>query len=498
MPINTFAYSCASRPARLAACIAATLGFTLSAVHAGETSTAAQHRAEPTFEGPLHRHETASIPYDELQYGPAQPPVRTVTSCADDGAPGTLRDEVNHAQSGDMIDLSTLACSTITLDSNWPLPELQVVQDTLYLKGPGDRHLTIDGGHHSSVFRHVGVGAGTLGITDLNITNGYYASNTQPNGGCIYSAHDVVLTRSVVSDCMAVSAAAKPKGGGIYTKGSLTLSGSTITNSAVTGAAPAMGPGVGAYAGGAFVLGDLQVDYSTISNNAATAKYANQDSVAGAVEALGNVTIRGSTISGNSADIVGGIGIGAGTGHSATITNSTISQNIANMRFGGLWTNVALRLDNSTVAFNHARASGAFVGAGVYSNWLLTLRSSIIAGNASENGPSDLGVGGLGALAAGSYSNLITQSTLPLPIGTVITCPKLQPLADNGGPTLTHALGHHSPAIDEGYNGTGLVTDQRFASRVVNVTTDIGSVEWQQGETDERIFVDGFDGLCDQ
>ena len=333
-----------------------------------------------------------------------------------------------------------------------------------------------------------------MGTTDLTIANAYYVSNVNPAGGCIYSAGDVLLTRSVVSHCTVGGASASARGGGVLTKGSLTLSGSTITNSeaAVVGA-PAAGDG-----GGAFVEGDFRAYYSTISNNTAYVKYANANSAAGGIHASGDVTIRGSTISGNNADIGGGIGIGSVYGHAATITDSTISGNTANVRVGGLLTNIALTLTNSTVAFNSAHASGASLGAGLYASWLLTLQSSIIADNASEAGPSDLGVGGLGAIVDTSASNLVTSSTVPLPVGTIQNCPQLGPLADNGGPTRTHALRHTSPALDNGNNVAGLVGDQRLLQRVVNSQADIGAVERQTGEMDDRLFVNGFDGLCDQ
>jgi len=40
--------------------------------------------------------------------------------------------------------------------------------------------------------------------------------------------------------------------------------------------------------------------------------------------------------------------------------------------------------------------------------------------------------------------------------------------------------------------------DQRLALRAAGMQTDIGSVERQASELDERIFISGFDGLCDQ
>ena len=62
----------------------------------------------------------------------------------------------------------------------------------------------------------------------------------------------------------------------------------------------------------------------------------------------------------------------------------------------------------------------------------------------------------------------------------------LDPLADNGGLTLTHALAAGSPAIDAGNNdfsvdagGAALTTDQRGAGflRISDVNADIGAFE---------------------
>jgi hypothetical protein len=87
-----------------------------------------------------------------------------------------------------------------------------------------------------------------------------------------------------------------------------------------------------------------------------------------------------------------------------------------------------------------------------------------------------------------------------LPADTLSSCPKLEPLADNGGGMLTHALHHTglaSPAIDVGFNAGGLVSDQRLLTRSFGLEVDIGSVEWHPSDQDERIFTSGLDGLCD-
>jgi hypothetical protein len=66
-------------------------------------------------------------------------------------------------------------------------------------------------------------------------------------------------------------------------------------------------------------------------------------------------------------------------------------------------------------------------------------------------------------------------------------------LADNGGPTQTHALIAGSPAIDAGSNPANLATDQRGDGyvRVYGAAADIGAFELQSAT--DAIFADGFD-----
>ena len=53
----------------------------------------------------------------------------------------------------------------------------------------------------------------------------------------------------------------------------------------------------------------------------------------------------------------------------------------------------------------------------------------------------------------------------------------LGPLADNGGPTLTHAPGAGSPAIDSADAGACPATDQRGFVRPLGAGCDVGAVE---------------------
>jgi hypothetical protein len=55
----------------------------------------------------------------------------------------------------------------------------------------------------------------------------------------------------------------------------------------------------------------------------------------------------------------------------------------------------------------------------------------------------------------------------------------LDPLADNGGPTLTHALLAGSPAIDAADAAVCPATDQRGVARPQGSACDVGSFEFE-------------------
>ena len=82
-------------------------------------------------------------------------------------------------------------------------------------------------------------------------------------------------------------------------------------------------------------------------------------------------------------------------------------------------------------------------------------------------------------LAVGGANNLIASvgAGITLPADTLNADPLLLPLADNGGPTRTHALAAASPARDAGNNSAKLATDQRGHARLAGPAVDIGAVE---------------------
>lgn len=141
----------------------------------------------------------------------------------------------------------------------------------------------------------------------------------------------------------------------------------------------------------------------------------------------------------------------------------------------------------STVLLAAPANGGA--GGGIYVNntSTTTIRSSIIAGNSAVSGPdvfgtvSSLGFNLIGETDGSTGFNRPTDltGTSSSPLN-----PKLGPLANNGGPTLTQALPPGSPAIDKGDDSVllpplSLTTDQRGPGfpRKVGLHVDIGAFE---------------------
>ena len=73
--------------------------------------------------------------------------------------------------------------------------------------------------------------------------------------------------------------------------------------------------------------------------------------------------------------------------------------------------------------------------------------------------------------------------------------PKLGPLADNGGPTLTMALLPGSPAIDAGNTSLAPATDQRGFPRPAGLAADFGAFEYGSVMPAIAISLSGVTGL---
>ena len=238
--------------------------------------------------------------------------------------------------------------------------------------------------------------------------------------------------------------------------------GTTVTLSGLT-----LNDGNGGPEGGGIRnSGTLTISNSTISGNSA-------DFDGGGILNGGTLTISHSTISGNSADFGGGIR-NFGT---LTISHSTISGNHAADFGGGIINFGTLTISNSTISGNDADRDGG----GIRNGGTSILRSTIVANNAATGVGDDL----IGTFQV-EYS-LIEQRAGATIRETVARSnrygvdPLLEPLADNGGPTETHALLPGSPALNRGFNYNSAAFDQRGLGYVRAVErTDIGAFEVQK------------------
>jgi len=88
---------------------------------------------------PLPLHPIAAALLAAFCLVPAEAPaVQVVTNCNDKG-PGSLRQAVHDAASGELVDATTLVCSKITLTTGYIL----VGQTLLKIDGPGADKLTV-------------------------------------------------------------------------------------------------------------------------------------------------------------------------------------------------------------------------------------------------------------------------------------------------------------------------------------------------------------------
>ena len=104
---------------------------------------------------------------------------------------------------------------------------------------------------------------------------------------------------------------------------------------------------------------------------------------------------------------------------------------------------------------------------------------------------------GLAALTFPVAQLLVILSVL-LQGGTLRACHVQDMLVGKAVQTQSEAVADSGKAIDAGIDPIGFPRDQRAASRFSGSFVDIGSVERQATDADERIFASGFDGVCDR
>jgi predicted outer membrane repeat protein len=315
---------------------------------------------------------------------------------------------------------------------------------------------------------------GTMAISDTVIQQ----NSADSYGGGIYSLGKGVLHNVWFESNRGLA------GGALCNAGTLTIDGSTLISNT-------------AWHGGGIFSGDpMTMTNTTIANN--SARY-----YGGGVANGGVLTIINSTINDNQSLTGGGIyssrfstltvsasaiisntatGTGAGITISGTgaITNVTISGNVAQSFAGGIENGGRITLTNVTINNNRVIASNgkaASIFSGGFPDSFIRMMNTIVATNGQiQNCRVE---SGLGIISAGY--NLSNDATCSLTANKdrMNTNPLLDPLANNGGTTLTHALTPNSPAINAG-NQVGCPSeDQRGFLRPHGARCDIGAFEFQ-------------------
>ena len=311
-------------------------------------------------------------------------------------------------------------------------------------------------------------GSSTVAITNTNFTSNTSGTGTAFGGGAIAVENGKPVT---ITGGSFVSNTAAVNGGAIFFNGLgsdlMTLSRVDIRNNTADFGSDGIGDG-----GGVFVAdGELRLLACTVRDNVAV----NGGGIA-AGSAFGNpkVTIRNTTLSGNSAAAQGG---------AISVDNSASGAN-------------AVTLTNATVVANRANTGNAvgtsFGGGLARANGPVVLENTIVAGNFRGSSGTTADDGKATAGVTASYTLIQTTTNFVISGTNNVTgvAPGLGPLQDNGGGLVTYALLINSPALDAGNNAlaatAGLTTDQRGTgfARVLDAadpdttaTVDIGAYE---------------------
>ncbi len=350
----------------------------------------------------------------------------TVTTNANSGA-GSLRQAVldaNGTADADVIvfDIPAGSCPsgvcTITLASDISITD----NGSLTINGTGARSLIVDGAGTNRIFYS---NAATFNLSGITLTGGGGtggAAVVNGNGGAIFINGGTTSISGVYFNANTAAL----DGGGIFFDGG--------TNH--------------------------RVENSTFSGNTVNKN-------GGGINVLAtSLTVVNTTLSGNSADGVGGGILAAGSG-TLTLRGDTITANTA--VFGG-----GVYQDTGTLDFGNTIIAGNTGTAGSYAEIFFANDT------ATSQGFNLVGDSAGDSTATGraiTYQSTDIQNTPPL----------LDPLADYGGTTPTRRLQTGSPAIDKG-NSFGLTTDQRGSTRpfdnpsITNATggdgADIGAFEY--------------------
>ncbi|MFN7956148.1 MAG: choice-of-anchor Q domain-containing protein [bacterium] len=351
-----------------------------------------------------------------------------------------------------------------------------VTNNTMLGLHAGGGTVSIDGGELADNGQGALLETGTLEAQGASITGNCcyptsYGGGLRVNGGV-----------AVLSDVTIADNQTETNGGGVLNVGgAVTLRSSTLDgNRAASGGGVWNGDGA-----------TLALDRVRVTNNATVCEYCPQfpGGPGGGLFNAGVLEVDASTIEGN----VGGDGGGLYTSGQASVVRSVFHGNTAALGNGGaIWSSGATNLANLTLAGNVVAGVGAAVRVrgGVTTlanataardqppsaNWVddpmfavreatLTVATTVVDGTCfleTHGTIESLGDN----LERGDTCRFATPSDF------VNLDPRLAPLADNGGFTLTYALLAESPALDSATATPCPAVDQRGVVRPLDGDAD--------------------------
>lgn len=394
------------------------------------------------------------------------------------------RDEIHLASGVYSVTIPTLTDGegdTMDEDAN-AIGDLDVADDLL-ITGRGAETTTIAGNGATYLFDGGAdrlfdiLAQANVTIEDLTIQHG----RVSEMGGGLSNSGVLALNRVHLVDNHAASGYNIGHGGGLFNDGTLTVMNSLIANNRADGGEASYGQG-----GGIRNDGVMTIVQSTIRDNRVWDD--NDYGIGGGILNRGTLRVDRSTLSGNGTAGGPGGALANLQGGYVEVINSTLSGNSSGS--GGGLANGSQWEAPGTVVLLHATIANNS-GGGLYNRGVTTATNTIIAGNPldANESPSALNCVNegafvsLGANVMGDGGNCPTIGPGDLTIdNTTVFTTLLQPLADNGGNTLTHALVPVSVANDAANDATcadervgGI--DQRGVVRPQGTRCDIGAYE---------------------
>jgi len=369
-----------------------------------------------------------------------------------------------------------------------------IINNDVTLDGEGN--LTVDGNDDHRV---LSVSAGiTTELVGMTVTRGRLPQTSEQGGG-ILNEGTLTITKSTVASngTPGDDSGGGAEGGGIYNSGTLTLEDSAVREN-------------GAWEGcGIYNTGTATLINSDVSQNGGpypsyvwsgsgigsigtltlidTVVTLNEDGGgdAAAINSWGTMTLINSAV----LDNVSSQSAAVGSSGSATLINSTVSGNSGGIASGNEIWGGTLTLINSTVVAHQWGLAIDIYGELIATNSIIVGRLPVPPVDHACGFPGGSSTSGGGNIESPGDSCGFDQPTDQVNVSAADL--NLSPLADNGGPTMTHALLPGSVAIDWipeamclDAAGDPLTTDQRGEERPVAIVgtepkCDVGAFEVQ-------------------